>query len=115
MIPPPTHHCLLHDKLHAPHKTNAISIARNIALVYPPPLSLANPQEIHEPLIKTHYGEKITGHVSRNARDASSVTNFVQNDLFRLDVNFRAGTWYLGRAIQYWSAKPNPLPYVLAG
>jgi len=39
-----------------------------------------------------------------------------RQDLFQPRVNIRAGTWYLHRAIQYWSAKPkaNPLPYALA-
>ena len=35
-------------------------------------------------------------------------------DLLKPEINIRAGTWYLHRAIQYWSAKPNPLPYALA-
>lgn len=43
-----------------------------------------------------------------------SQTNCTRNDLFRPEINIRAGTWYLGRAIRYWSAKPNPLPYALA-
>lgn len=37
-------------------------------------------------------------------------------DLFKPEINIRVGTWYLHRAIQFWSAKPkaNPLPYALA-
>ena len=40
----------------------------------------------------------------------------LRQDLFKPEINIRAGTWYLHRAIQYWSAKPkaNPLPYALA-
>ena len=45
---------------------------------------------------------------------ANHETNFVRDDLFRPDVNIQAGTWYLGRAIRAWDAKPNPLPYALA-
>ena len=56
--------------------------------------------------------------VTRNAAYewalANNVKDFKQNDLFRPEVNIQAGTWYLGRAIQYWSAKANPLPYALA-
>lgn len=37
-----------------------------------------------------------------------------KRDLFQPAINIRAGTWYLSRALQYWSAKPNPLPYALA-
>jgi soluble lytic murein transglycosylase len=45
---------------------------------------------------------------------ANREKSLVRNDLFRAEVNITVGTWYLGRAIQYWSAKPNPLPYALA-
>ncbi|MDD5678153.1 MAG: lytic transglycosylase domain-containing protein [Kiritimatiellae bacterium] len=40
----------------------------------------------------------------------------LRQDLFKPEINIRAGTWYLHKAIQYWSAKPksNPLPYALA-
>lgn len=40
----------------------------------------------------------------------------LRQDLFRPEINIRAGTWYLHRAIEYWSVKPkaNPLPYALA-
>ena len=40
----------------------------------------------------------------------------LRQDLFKPEINIRAGTWYLHRAIQYWSAKSkaNPLPYALA-
>ncbi|MBI2437279.1 MAG: transglycosylase SLT domain-containing protein, partial [Lentisphaerae bacterium] len=37
-----------------------------------------------------------------------------KRELFKPSINIRAGTWYLQRAIKYWSAKPNPLPYALA-
>lgn len=45
---------------------------------------------------------------------ANGETHFARNDLFRPEVNIKAGAWYLGRAIRSWSAKPNPLPYALA-
>ncbi len=35
-------------------------------------------------------------------------------DLFKPEINIRAGTWYLHRAMKYWAAKANPLPYALA-
>jgi soluble lytic murein transglycosylase len=37
-----------------------------------------------------------------------------RQDLLKPEINIRAGTWYLRRAIQRWSAKANPLPYALA-
>jgi soluble lytic murein transglycosylase len=57
---------------------------------------------------------QVTLDAAREWAQANQQTNFSRNDLFRPEVNIRAGTWYLGRAIKYWSAKPNPLPYALA-
>ncbi|MBU1692469.1 MAG: lytic transglycosylase domain-containing protein [Verrucomicrobia bacterium] len=39
---------------------------------------------------------------------------FTVLDLFEPGVNIRAGTWYLGRALQRWSDRPDPLPFALA-
>lgn len=36
-----------------------------------------------------------------------------KRDLFQPAINIRAGTWYLSRALRYWSAKSDPLPYAL--
>ncbi len=55
--------------------------------------------------------------VTRGAADewaAASRTTCARNELFRPEINIRAGAWYLERAIRYWSSKPNPLPYALA-
>ena len=40
---------------------------------------------------------------------------FSRNDLFNPETNLQAGTWYLARAIRYWSrVYPDPLPAALA-
>lgn len=39
---------------------------------------------------------------------------FSGHDLFTPEINIRAGTWYLARAIEQWSNRPDPLPYALA-
>jgi soluble lytic murein transglycosylase len=39
---------------------------------------------------------------------------FTVLDLFEPAVNIRAGTWYLGRALQRWGDRPDPLPFALA-
>ncbi len=39
---------------------------------------------------------------------------FDPEQLLDPSVNLRAGTWYLARAIEHWSDRPDPLPYALA-
>lgn len=46
--------------------------------------------------------------------EAEQVEHFENRLLFDPQVNVRAGTWYLGRAIQRWGDRPDPLPYALA-
>ena len=41
-------------------------------------------------------------------------TLFTVLDLFEPEVNIRAGTWYLGRALQRWADRSDPLPFALA-
>ncbi|MBU4200447.1 MAG: lytic transglycosylase domain-containing protein [Verrucomicrobia bacterium] len=57
---------------------------------------------------------QVTRDAAKEWAEANQEKTFVLNDLFRPEINIRAGTWYLGRAIRYWSAKSNPLPYALA-
>lgn len=45
---------------------------------------------------------------------ANHVPSCTPQDLFQPQANIKAGTWYLSRAIERWSSKPNPLPYALA-
>ncbi len=45
---------------------------------------------------------------------SSGLNSFTKEVLFDPEVNIQAGTWYLGRALQRWSHKDNPLPYALA-
>lgn len=35
-------------------------------------------------------------------------------DLFEPELNIRAGTWYLARALKRWGDMPDPLPFALA-
>lgn len=56
--------------------------------------------------------------VTRIAADewatAQGRPSLTAQELFQPHNNIQAGTWYLSRALQRWSAKPNPLPYALA-
>lgn len=57
---------------------------------------------------------QVTEAAARDWAKAADKPLPLRQDLFRPDINIRAGTWYLHHAIQYWSAKTNPLPYALA-
>jgi len=59
---------------------------------------------------------QVTQNAAREWATAAHEPIPLRQDLFKPEINIRAGTWYLHRAIQYWSAKPkaNPLPYALA-
>lgn len=59
---------------------------------------------------------QVTQNAAREWAAAAREPIPIGQDLFKPEINIRAGTWYLHRAIQYWSAKPkaNPLPYALA-
>ena len=59
---------------------------------------------------------QVTPNAARDWATAAREPIPLRQDLFKPEINIRAGTWYLHRAIQYWSTKPkaNPLPYALA-
>lgn len=59
---------------------------------------------------------QVTQNAARDWATAAREPIPLREDLFKPEINVRAGTWYLHRAIQYWSAKlkANPLPYALA-
>ena len=59
---------------------------------------------------------QITQNAARDWATATREPIPLRQDLFKPEINIRAGTWYLHRAIKYWSAKSkaNPLPYALA-
>lgn len=59
---------------------------------------------------------QVTQNAARDWAVAAHEPIPLRQDLFKPEINIRAGAWYLRRAIQYWSAKPkaNPLPYALA-
>jgi soluble lytic murein transglycosylase len=40
--------------------------------------------------------------------------DFTRDSLWNERVNIEAGTWYLGRALQRWSGRDNPVPFALA-
>ena len=51
------------------------------------------------------------------ARDwaaAHKIEVFVFADLFDATTNLDAGTWYLGRALEHWKDRKDPIPYALA-
>ncbi len=45
---------------------------------------------------------------------ARKIGGFAREALFDPATNIDAGTWYLARAIQRWSDRPDPLPFALA-
>jgi len=57
---------------------------------------------------------QVTQNAARDWATAARQPIPLRQDLFKPEINIRAGTWYLHRAVEYWSAKPNPLPYALA-
>ena len=51
------------------------------------------------------------------ARDwaaAHKIEVFVYSDLFDARTNIEAGTWYLGRALEHWKDRDDPVPFALA-
>lgn len=40
--------------------------------------------------------------------------SFTLHDLYNPEINIRAGTWYLNRALTDWSDRADPVPYALA-
>jgi len=51
---------------------------------------------------------------ARDWASARKVEVFVYADLFDAKTNLEAGTWYLGRALERWKDKDDPLPFALA-
>jgi soluble lytic murein transglycosylase len=45
---------------------------------------------------------------------ANKIEVFVNADLFDAKTNLEAGTWYLGRALERWKDRDDPIPYALA-
>ena len=45
---------------------------------------------------------------------AENIPPPTRETLFNPDINIQAGTWYLARAIRYWSKRSDPLPFALA-
>lgn len=45
---------------------------------------------------------------------ARKIETFIPTDLFEPRTNVDAGTWYLGRAMEKWKAKDDPVPFALA-
>jgi soluble lytic murein transglycosylase len=58
---------------------------------------------------------QVTEAAAREWAKAERLSTFTKSDLFDVRTNVRAGTWYLARAIRYWSGtKADPLPFALA-
>jgi len=57
---------------------------------------------------------QVTETVGKEWATANRVEPFSLHDLFSPEVNIRAGSWYLAKAIKDWSTRPDPLPYALA-
>jgi len=57
---------------------------------------------------------QVTETVGREWAAYQGRTDFSGHDLFSPEINIRAGTWYLARAIAQWSDRSDPLPYALA-
>lgn len=57
---------------------------------------------------------QITEGAAADWAKAEKIETFVPTDLFDPKVNIEAGTWYLKRALDHWSAKDNPVPFALA-
>ncbi len=57
---------------------------------------------------------QVTETAAREWAAATRRPAFATRDLFDPAVNLEAGTWYLRRALAFWEAKVNPLPYALA-
>ncbi|SRR5579862_1696021 len=51
---------------------------------------------------------------AREWAKAEKVDDFTESDLFKPRTNIEAGTWYLKRAMQRWSAKDDAIPFALA-
>lgn len=45
---------------------------------------------------------------------AHGIDTFDKSDLYKPEINIRAGTWYLAQAIEQWGNRSDPLPYALA-
>lgn len=50
----------------------------------------------------------------REWADAEGYRLFEKRDLFDPEVNVKAGTWYLAKALKTWASYPDPYPYALA-
>ncbi len=57
---------------------------------------------------------QVTETVGREWAAEYGLAEFSGHDLFTPEINIRAGTWYLARAIKQWSDRSDPLPYALA-
>lgn len=57
---------------------------------------------------------QVTKNAVQEWAQANGISIVRKTDLFNPETNINAGTWYLKRSINYWSNKPNPLPYALA-
>lgn len=56
---------------------------------------------------------QVTEPAAQDWAAALGVETFVPEDLLDAKTNLEVGTWYLGNALQHWSAQDDPLPFAL--
>jgi soluble lytic murein transglycosylase len=57
---------------------------------------------------------QISEAAARDWAAAHKIEVFVNADLFDAKTNLEAGTWYLGRALEHWKDKDDPVAFALA-
>jgi soluble lytic murein transglycosylase len=57
---------------------------------------------------------QVTPEVGQMWAKANKVEDFKDDDLYDPETNIRAGTWYLNRALKYWSQTDDPVAFALA-
>ena len=57
---------------------------------------------------------QVTEGAAKEWAQGRRVQDFQPEELFDPQVNVRAGTWYLARALQRWSHQADPVPFALA-
>ncbi len=57
---------------------------------------------------------QVTELAAQEWAEANGIQQLTRRNLANPYVNIRAGTWYLARALRYWSNRPDPIPFALA-
>lgn len=112
---------LVYFRFELTYLKNRDLVDRSAAKYGLPPLLLASLiwQESHfQELKRGKAGEiglvQILPASAREWEKAEGIESFCSADLFNPVTNTLAGSWYLGRAMNRWKSKSNPIPYALA-